>query len=245
MLNNIFLELLNWFASFLGGNYGLAIIAVTLAIRTALLPLILPSLKSNKKMQELKPELDKLKKKFGHDKQLFSKKQLELYQSHNINPLSGCLPQIVQLILFIAFYQVLNSTLKNGQSDFSFNFLWLNLHEPDKTLILPILTAASQLLLGVMIMPAADTTAEKELALKTKTNKDDKEAVDMDQMAKTMQSQMLFMMPLITGFIAVKFPSGLALYWITSTLYSLVQQYFVSGWGGLVKYSNKLKKVFK
>lgn len=236
-LTQFFTYLLTQTASFLGGNYGYAIIAVTLAIRFVLLPIVIPSIKSQRKMVDLKPELDKLKKKYSHDKELFAKKQMELYQEHKINPLGGCLPQLAQVALFIIFYRVLINALNGDVSLLgSTQFFWLDITQPDKTFILPVLAGASQFLLGIMLMPATDTHAEAELASKTESNKDDKEAVDMDSMAKTMQSQMIFVMPVITVFIALRFPSGLALYWVTSTIFSLVQQYFVSGLGGLKPY---------
>lgn len=233
-VSQTFTSLLTTTASTLGGSYGLAIIAVTLIIRLALLPLTLPSLKAQKKQLELQPKRDELKKKYGHDQKLFAQKQLELYQAEGINPLAGCLPQLVQIGLFIIFYQVLISSLSPDQNPpGNLNFLWLNLSSPDPTFVLPILAAVSQLLLSLMIVPATDTTAEHQLATKTKTKKDDEQAQDMSQMAQTMQSQMVFIMPFITFLIALRFPSGLALYWVASTVFSLVQQYFVSGLGGL------------
>lgn len=233
-LNQFFLDLLNLFAGIAGGNYGLAIIFLTLAIRLTLLPLVLPSLKSQKKIKQLKPQLDQLKKKYSKDKQLLAKKQMELYQKNNINLASGCLPQLVQIVLFIAFYRVLITSLNNGIPDqYSVNFLWLKLNQPDNTYLLPFVAAASQLLLALMLSPGTDTAAEKELSLTTKTKKDDKQADDMTEMAQVMQSQMILIMPAMTFFIALRFPSGLAVYWVVSTLFSLVQQYFVSGLGGL------------
>lgn len=236
-LNEIFTQLLNYVTGTTGGNLGVAIIIVTLLIRSALLPLVLPSIKSQKKIRELQPEIAKLKKKYKDDKETFARKQMDLYKQHKVNPLGGCLPQIVQLVLFIAFYRVLTSSLNGG--DFlngATQFLWLDLTLPDQTYLLPVVTALSQFVLGVMLLPATDVEAEEKLASKTTTSKDDTEALDADAMAKTMQTQMILVMPIMTGFIALKFPSGLALYWVTSTLYSLVQQYLVSGIGGWKKY---------
>ena len=236
-----FLDLLIFLATNFNGNFGLAIIAITFLIRLVLVPITLPSLKSQKKIKELQPQLDKLKKKHGKDKQVFAQKQLELYKQHNVNPAAGCLPQIVQIALFIIFYRVLINVLNGDQPPhISFLFLGLDLTQPDTTYILPILAGISQLFLGLMIAPGADTTAEKTLAAQTKSKKDDKQAEDMTQMAQQMQSQMLYIMPAFTFFIALRFPSGLALYWVVSTLFSLVQQYFVSGLGGLTPHLKKL-----
>jgi YidC/Oxa1 family membrane protein insertase len=241
-LNQLFLSVLNFYADFLGHSYGLAIIALTLTIRLILVPIILPSIKSQKKMQNLKPQLDELKRKYGHDKTVLSQKQMEFFKEQKINPVSGCLPQLVQIVLFIAFYQVLVHFLNDKTVvPSSLQFLWFQLSKPDPLYILPILSGITQFILGLMILPAADTAAEKTLAAQTKTKKDDKEADSMTDMATMMQSQMIFFMPLITVWIALKFPSGLALYWVASTLFSIVQQYFVSGWGGVVSYYKKLQ----
>ena len=104
-----------FFYHLLGDNLGLAIIAITLLIRLVLLPMTLPSLKSANKIKNLKPELDKLKKAHGDDKQALQMAQLELYKSHNINPASGCLPQIVNLAVLIGLYRVLIDFLQSGQ----------------------------------------------------------------------------------------------------------------------------------
>jgi len=245
-INQIFLQLLNFFAGTFWGSYGLAIIFLTLLIRVALVPIILPSLKSQQKIKQLKPQLDKLKQKYSHDKQLFAQKQMEFYKSHNINLAAGCLPQLVQIFLFIVFYRVLITSLNNGiPQDYSVSFLWFQLNQPDKTYLLPAIAGITQLFLALMLAPAADATAEKKLAATTKTKKDDKQASDMEQMAQTMQSQMVILMPAMTFFFALSFPSGLALYWTASTVFSLVQQYFVSGLGGLEPYLVKLSLIKK
>ncbi len=243
-ISDLFLQILTALAQFSGGNFGVAIILFTLLIRTILLPIIIPSLKSQKKLSSLKPELDKLKKQFGHDKSLHSQKQLDLYKQHQINPAAGCLPQLVQIGLFIIFYRVLYSTLNgNAPSGISLNFLWLSLNQPDKTYILPLFAAISQFILGLMISPGASTKAEHQLAAQTKSKKDDQKADDMSEMATAMQSQMMFVMPFLTFIFATRFPSGLALYWVVSTLFSLVQQYFVSGPGGLISATSRFRQL--
>lgn len=214
------------------GNLGVAIIILTIGIRLVLLPVTLPSLKSATKMRDLKPEIDALKKKHGDDKQALQKAQMELFQKHQVNPAAGCLPQIVQIIVLIALYRVFIDFLQNGHIE-NTHFLWFNTTQPDPLYILPVLAALVQLVLALMIQPATSTAAEKTLAEQTEEKDDDKQAQDMEQMAATMQQQMIFLMPLMTGFIALRFPAGLAVYWVISTLFSAVQQYLVSGWGGL------------
>ncbi len=231
-----------FFYHLFSNNLGLAIIITTLVIRAILFPLTYPSLKSAKKIKDLKPELDKLKAQHKGDKQALQMAQMELYKSHQINPASGCLPQIVNLIVLIGLYRVLLSFLQSGVingSAVNLSFFWMNLAEPDTTYITPLLAGALQFILALMLAPATSTAAEKTLAAQTKTKKDDEKAEDMGQMAETMQQQMLFIMPIMTVVIALKFPSGLGVYWIITTLISVIQQYFVSGLGGLKKYLKK------
>lgn len=213
-----------------GQNLGFAIILLTLIVRGVLVPVTIPSLKSAKKLQELKPHLDKLKEKHK-DKQKLQLATLELYKQHGINPAAGCLPQIAQLLVLIALYQVfikfINGGQLNGQS-LNLNFLWLNLGKPDPYYILPVLAGLSQLVFSFMM------TSGLESHVKAPKNKDEKKKEeDSMEMAQSMQQQMLYLMPAMTVIIALKFPSGLALYWVVTTLFSLVQQYIVSGLGGL------------
>lgn len=213
-----------------GQNLGFAIILLTLIVRGVLVPVTIPSLKSAKKLQELKPHLDKLKEKHK-DKQKLQLATLELYKQHGINPAAGCLPQIAQLLVLIALYQVfikfINGGQFNGQS-LNLNFLWLNLGKPDPYYILPVLAGLSQLVFSFMM------TSGLESHVKAPKNKDEKKKEeDSMEMAQSMQQQMLYLMPAMTVIIALKFPSGLALYWVVTTLFSLVQQYIVSGLGGL------------
>lgn len=222
------------------GSYGLAIIAVTIIIRGLLIPLTLPSMKMASKMRDLQPELDKLKTQFANDKVGLQQAQLKLFQQHNLNPASGCLPNILQFVILIALYQVFNGVSTNNHAGDLTRFFWLDITRPDPLYILPIVAGLTQLVLGLMLLPASDASAEQTLAASTKTTTDDKQADDMAAMAKSMQQQMVFIMPAMTFFMALKFPSGLSLYWVITTLFSLAQQYFVSGWGGLPSAYQKL-----
>ena len=221
-----------------GQNLGLAIIFLTLIVRGVLVPVTIPSLRSAKKLQELKPHLDKLKQKHK-DKQKLQLATLELYKQHGINPAAGCLPQIAQLLVLIALYQVfinfINGGQYNGQS-LNLNFLWLDLGKADPYYILPVLAGLTQLIFSFMM------TSGLESHVKAPKNKDEKKKEeDSMEMAQSMQQQMLYLMPAMTVIIALKFPSGLALYWVITTLFSLVQQYLVSGLGGLKPILVKLR----
>ena len=231
------------------GNLGLAIIVMTLLLRFALIPLTLPSLKAQKKIRETQPELNKLKKKHGKDKKALQKSQLELYQKYNVNPLSGCLPQLIQLALLIFLYRALINFL--GQDTINgvmvdAKFLWLNLAQPDSKYILPVLAGGTQLILSLMISPGGEIRDIVPNNSKSKKiQQANKKEEGMAEMAANMQQQMIFLMPIMTGFIALQFPSGLAIYWIFTTVFSIGQQYALSGWGGLQSHLIKAKLFLK
>jgi len=221
------------------GSMGISIIAFTFIMRTLLLPLTLPSIKARKKMKELKPELDKLKKKHKDKKEL-QLAQMDLYKKYNVNPLGGCLPQLVQFAILIILYRTLSSFLGvehvNGNG-IDPSFLWFNLTQPDPKYILPVLTTAVQFLLSIMIAPGAeirDIIPNKSKSKKVRAANVKEE--DSAEMAVAMQQQMLFVMPIMTGIVATKFPSGLALYWVATNVFNIVQQLVISGPGGLTSY---------
>jgi YidC/Oxa1 family membrane protein insertase len=139
-----------FFYQLFGANLGLAIIVMTILIRLLLLPITLPSLKASKKLKKLQPKLKKLKKKHKDDPQEFSKAQLRLYKEEGVSPASGCLPQIVRLVILIVLFRVFRQTLQaNGDVVANLNqylypslklakdtvvntkFLYLDLTEPD------------------------------------------------------------------------------------------------------------------
>jgi YidC/Oxa1 family membrane protein insertase len=221
---------------------------MTVLIRTLLLPITLPTLKARKKLKKIKPKLDKLKNKHQGSKKELQKAQLELYQKYNVNPLSGCLPQILQIVILIGLYRSLSKFLEQSQIQgvqINPEFLWLNLTKADPIYVLPILAALVQLVLALMISPGGEIRdIEPNQAKDEAAKKKNEEEEDTAEMAKQMQQQMIFIMPLMTGFIAANFPAGLALYWVTTNIFSIVQQYFVSGWGGLKKYYYRIKQVF-
>lgn len=242
------------------GNLGLSIITLTIGLRLALTPLILPGLRLNKKIQELAPEMAKLKAKFKDDKQGLVTAQAQLYKDHGANPASGCLPQIVQLLILIALFSVFNNILRSDNNGlveklnpslYSFNrlekgfelsrgFLGRDLTRPDTIQIpglpfaLPgvflVLSALIQLFNSKMMTP--QVKAEKKIAESTSGTSD-------DAMVEV-QQQMLYMFPLMTLLIGYQFPFGLVLYWLVFSIASVIQQYNVSGWGGAAGWLRKL-----
>ena len=236
-LYNPLLNSLIFFYHLLGDSFGLAIVALTVAIRAVLVPLTIPSIKAQQKMMEIQPEIEKLKKKHKGDKPGLQKAQLELMKTHGVNPGAGCLPQIVQIAILIALYQVFNNFLTGGQIDgqtVTMNFLWLDLSRPDQFYIFPVLAGLTQLVYSLMLRPGTEHPHPKETPKMDKKEKQE-EKTEMG-MAQEIQNQMLFMMPLMTMIISLRFPSGLSLYWVITTVFSVVQQWLVTGPGGLKYY---------
>lgn len=239
-------------ASSIPGALGFAIILLTIAVRALIWPLMASSMKSAKKMADLRPHLEELKKKHGSDKQALAAAQMALYKEHGINPLGGCLPILIQIPPMIAIYQVIhaffegdaglnkiNSMLYNADWKLSsipdLNFFGLNLAiKPSDfasvglwLLLIPIITGLTQFLQSRMMAPKAI----KEYPSDSPKEKKEKESAEDTMLA--VQGQMTYFMPIMIGYIAFTFPIGLALYWNTLTLIGVWQQYRISGWGGL------------
>ena len=234
---------------------GFAIILLTVVIRLILWPLTSAQLRSSQKMAALKPHLDRLKEEHGHDKIRHQQEITKLYKEHQVNPLAGCLPLILQIPVFIALYNVLLKIVDFNKTDFlaSINdklyfpvlhlekipgtsFIGFNLSaKPSEwqqigflILLVPPITGALQFIQSKMMAPAATSKPAK-------TN--EKQGLE-DSMAQ-MQSQMILIMPLMIAFFSYGFPVGLSLYWNTFTIIGIIQQYKISGPGGLNKYLPK------
>jgi YidC/Oxa1 family membrane protein insertase len=246
------LTTLTFLTNIFQGSFGLAILALTFVIRTAMIPLSLPAMRSTDKIKKLKPKLDDLKKRYTNDKKRLQQEQLNLYKEHGVNPAAGCLPTIVQFAVLIALYRVFIDFIQNGNGqalEVNMQFLWLDLSQPDHLYILPIIAGVSQLVLSKMIMPGTEHHEMKDLKKKardkemqSKKSKDKKSTPDM---AEAIQQQMMYVMPAMTALIAFRLPSGLAVYWVATTVFSVIQQYIISGPGGLSVIVNRFKSKVK
>ncbi len=232
------------------GNLGLAIIILSFFVRLIMVPFFIPNLKTAKKQRDLKPELDAVREKYKHDKKKQAEMQMELFRKHGINPASGCLTNIVTLLVPIALYGVINEISRavditsinpklyadwlrfTAGEVLTSRFLLFDMAKPDRTFILPVLCAVLQFASSKMMLPAINK-AEK-LADKTPQKSDD--------MMYNMQEQMLYMFPVMMLIFGFSLPSGVMLNIFVSTVFTLVQSYFVMGWGGLAPFVQKLKK---
>ncbi len=224
-------------------DYGLAIIVLTVIIKLLLFPLTLKQLKSMKANQQLQPQMQEIRKKYAKDPQLQAQKMQELYREFNINPVSGCLPLLVQLPVLYGLYYALSNVLRDtahyqtwlypflhplftAPPDVHFNWLrWLNpvwtfpLSQPDPSHVLPVIAGLATFVQIRMSQPKKPANAPK--------------SDTPDPSASTMKV-MQYVMPAMTLVFALNFPAGLALYWTVSSIFQAVQQYFVTGWGALL-----------
>lgn len=211
------------------GNFGVAIIILTIIIRIITYPLMIRQLKSSKAMQALQPKMKELQKKYAKDKQKLNEEVMKLYKEQGVNPLGCAGPMLVQFPIWIALYQSViqalayapENLLGLSQRLYSWSaiqetlplnnhFLWFDLSRGD--IIVAILVAASMWVLQKMSsVPSPDPQQQST------------------------QRMMIWIMPLMFGFFAITLPSGLSVYWIASNIISMIMQYRVTGWGTLTK----------
>jgi YidC/Oxa1 family membrane protein insertase len=210
-------------------DFGFAIILFTILVRLVTFPLNMQQMRASLAMQELQPQIKDLQKKYATDKEKLNQETMKLYQVAGVNPLGGCLPTLVQMPIWFALYQALFSLAQQGV--LTEGFLWIpSLAGPvtDRSagldwlyplvngappigwpnaiayLILPILLVVSQLMTQRMMTP-----------------------VSTDPQQRTM-SQMMMFMPFMFGYFSLIVPSGLTLYWFTSNILSIAQQYLMN-----------------
>jgi YidC/Oxa1 family membrane protein insertase len=180
------------------GNWGVAIILLTVIIKLLFYPLSAASYRSMAKMRVLAPKLQKLKDQFGQDRQRLQQAMMELYKSEKINPLGGCMPIIVQIPVFIALYWVLLASVELRHAPF---MLWIDdLAAPDPWFILPVLMAVT-------------------MWVQTLLNPEPPDPV---------QARVMKIMPIVFSVFFFFFPAGLVLYWLVNNVLSIAQQWRIT-----------------
>jgi|TARA_Y100000310_G_scaffold335006_1_gene416029 YidC/Oxa1 family membrane protein insertase len=180
------------------GNWGVAIILLTVLVKALLYPLSAASFKSMAKMRKLAPEMQRLKAKHGEDKQKFSQAMMDLYKKEGANPLGGCLPIMLQMPVFLALYWTLMESVELRQAPFA---LWItDLSVMDPYFVLPILMGISMFLTQMMQPEPPDP----------------------------IQAKVFKMMPIMFTVFFLWFPSGLVLYWLVNNILSILQQWMVN-----------------
>ncbi|HHU63467.1 MAG TPA: YidC/Oxa1 family membrane protein insertase [Clostridiales bacterium] len=196
------------------GSYGLAIVLFTVILRVILWPLDIKQRKEQKKMVDLQPKMKELQKKYRNNKDKLNKKTMELYRKHNVNPMAGCLPMLIQLILLFALFSALRGLVNSGVMAGE-TFLWIrDISKPDSFLtkmpdgsvngyfILPILAGVSQFFTTKMM---SSTTIQPEGQPKI----------------------MNYFFPLFSVYICATYNAAFALYWVASNLIQLIQQLII------------------
>jgi YidC/Oxa1 family membrane protein insertase len=212
---------------YLFNNFGLTIIALTIIIRLVLLPLTLRQLRATKAMSTLQPQLMELQKKHAKDKQKLAQEQMRLYKESGVNPAGCAIPMIIQFPIWIALYQAIvlalavNPEALLNLSRYFYTWATPLANLPLNNSFLGMNLATGNTILAIVV--GISMWVQQKMV--TPTNQDPRMA---------QQSQMmLWMMPIIFTFFSLSFPSGLALYWVISNIFSIVVQYYVTGWGGL------------
>jgi YidC/Oxa1 family membrane protein insertase len=190
--------LLEWVHDFVG-NWGLTIIIVTFLIKLAFYKLTAASGRSMAKMRNLSPRIKAIQERYKDDREQLGRQMMEIYKREKINPLAGCLPILIQIPVFLAFYWVLLESVEMRQAPF---FGWItDLSARDPYFILPVIMGAAMFLqFKLQPMPSTDP----------------------------MQAKIFAFMPVIMAGTMVMFPSGLVLYWLTNTLLSIAQQWRIN-----------------
>ncbi len=204
-------------------DIGLAIILLTVFTRLVFWPLSQKSIRSQKILQELQPQIKALQEKYKDNKEEQGRQVMAFYKQNKINPLSGCLPILIQLPILIALYQVFLKGFDEGSLSFLYGFIanpgkinpislgWLNLSTPN--IFMAILAGLAQFWQAKMITP------KNKLPGAPKTSD--------EFMAQAISKQTLYFLPVLTVVISWTLPSGLALYWLITTIFTLLQQYAI------------------
>lgn len=203
LINTIMLPFLNYSYHNIYPNYGIAIILLTIVVKIVFYPLTKKQFESLKINQILQPKFKEIQEKYKKQPEILQKKMVELWKEHKTNPLSGCLPMLIQLPIFIAIFMTMQSPLfkdlisQPGINPGLFAFWLPNLGMPDKTFILPIIIALSTY------------WSQKSMTM------------------DPMQAKFFALMPIVMLFISWKMPAGVLLYWAVSTIISTLQQIWI------------------
>ena len=208
-----FLHAMNFIYRFIP-NYGVVIILITIIVKILFWPLSNKSYQSMSQMKKLQPKMAEIRAKYKHDKKMMNQEIMGLYRLYKVNPLGGCLPMVLQIPVFFAFYKMLYQAIELRHAPF---FLWINdLSAPDRLFnfnvtvplmappygipVLTLIMGASMFFQQKMSPPPGDPT----------------------------QAKMMMFMPIFFTFIFINFPSGLVLYWLVNNILSMAQQYYVT-----------------
>jgi YidC/Oxa1 family membrane protein insertase len=214
---------------YLADNFGLAVIALTVIVNLILLPLTMSQIRSSKMMQDMQPKLAELQKKYAKDKQKLAQEQMKLYKESGVKPAGCALTLIIQMPVWIALYQAImlalavapEGLLNLAKYLYSWDVVYSSL--PLSRNFLGMDLALPNIILALLV--GATMWLQQKMSMTPQTDPRQAQQANM----------MLWMMPLIFAYMALNFPTGLSLYWVTSSVFRIILQYRVTGWGGLRK----------
>jgi YidC/Oxa1 family membrane protein insertase len=180
------------------GNYGIAIIIITVILKALFFPLTNKSYKSMKGMQKIQPEMNKIREKYKNDRDAMNKAVMELYREHKVNPLGGCLPMVVQIPVFFALYKALMFSIELRHAPF---ILWItDLADKDPYYVTPVIMGVTMFIQQKMTPSQMDPVQQK----------------------------MMLALPVVFTFMFLSFPSGLVLYWLVNNILTIIQQSYIN-----------------
>ena len=214
-------NLLIWLYNIIpGDDLGIAIIALTIVIKVILFPLSQKSIRSQRALQILQPKIEALKKKYGKERERLAAEMMKLYKEQKVNPLSSCLPLLIQLPFLFAVFRVFGRSLTEVPSELLYPFVMhpgelgtMFLSTIDLTVAAPILG----ILAGAAQFYQTKQLMHKRAEVKTKEAKD-------ENMMAMVNKQMMYMLPIMTVGFGFYFPGGLMLYWLVTTILTIAQQ---------------------
>jgi YidC/Oxa1 family membrane protein insertase len=245
----------------LPGPLGWSIIFMTIAVRLLVYPLYATQLRNQMKMSALKPHLDEVKRKHGHDRARHAEEQMKLYRQHGVSPAGGCLPLLIQTFILLGLFYALSPILSGSAeaalnhlnqvayspslhlAHFDENFLGFNLAtSPSK--IGPSLELLGQKFnVGLLWVPVLTGLLQfvlsKMMQQPTAPDPKKKEEPSFQDALMQSQSSMMFIFPLLIASASYSFPLGLTLYWNVTNIFAIIQQYLIAGPGGLAKWLPK------
>ncbi len=199
------------------GDFGVAIILLTILIRLFLYPLSQKAIRSQKELSDIQPEIKEIQKKYKNNQQQQAQELMRLYKEKGINPFAGCLPLLIQFPVFLALFAVLKRGLEPNQLDYLYNFIsqpalinsvFLGILDlKNRSIILALLVGVLQLIQSYLSLPKNQASSDGSA-----------------NFAQTLNKQMVFTLPIVMFVASISLPAGIALYLAISTLFSIGQQ---------------------
>lgn len=208
-------------------DIGIAIILLTVIVKVILWPLSHKGLRSQKILQNLQPKMNALKEKYKDNKEKLGQETMALYKREKINPLSSCLPLLIQLPIIIAVFRVFRAIFAETV-DFSLLYSFVTIPETINPMMLGTINLAEKQIVIAILAGLAQFWHSRILLKKNKKEVTPDGKKKELSLPETMSKQMMYFMPVITVFIASSFPGGLALYWLVITLLGVLDQYYVN-----------------